>query len=249
MGKKGEQTISTILLRTGIILFIIGLATFLLVFYLAKKEIHDRQENAVDSITEMIKQAIEITDESTKAFEHLVDLRLYSVSKAIAEELKGKKAENVTAEELKKIKDKWGLYDISLLVKKGEDLPVVQSSDPREIGLNAKDWGYWYTAINQLIAGKEVTVGKGYYMKNFWAGPLSKSEIYDKHFKYAYYYDGTTEFVINPFVAAEDIYKFTMYKSGPIQLIEKVENSTPGIVEIAVINIEAYLKGDKNEII
>ncbi|RXT04356.1 bifunctional diguanylate cyclase/phosphodiesterase [Ammoniphilus sp. CFH 90114] len=237
-----ETTLTQVLFRTGMIIFLCSLIAFFSIYTLTKKEFEQRINEELLSITEIIKQSIESTHESTKTLEHLVDLRLFTISEVIAEELKGKRIDEVTREELIEISKKWGLSNISLLVLEEDgDIPVVQSTDPDEIGLNAKDWGYWYTAILELFEGKSISVNRGFSQPHYWIGPLSLSEVNDHHYKYAYYYDGQTDFMINPYIKAEDIYQF-MDKSGPTQLINKIKESYNHTREIAVINIPAYLK-------
>lgn len=244
-----KTTIVQILFRLVGIFFVSIFIAFSSIYLVTKGELAERTENELTSVTEMIKQSIESTHESTKNLEHLIDLRLYTISKAIGEELKGRNIDEMSAEELEKLKEKWGLSEISLLVPKPNgDIVVEKSSDPKEVGLNAKDWGYWYVAIKELLEGKEISVSKGYSEKYYWVGPLSLSDVVNKHYKYAYYYDGTTEFIINPFVEAGDIYQF-MQTSGPTQLIERMKAGYENINEIGVINTAAFLKGSENEVI
>ncbi|MDQ0242621.1 diguanylate cyclase (GGDEF)-like protein [Bacillus fengqiuensis] len=244
-----KTTIVQILFRIVGIFLVSILIAFSSIYLVTKGELAERTENELTSVTEIIKQSIESTHESTKTLEHLIDLRLYTISKAIGEELKGRNIDEVNAEELEKLKMKWGLSEISLLVPKPNgDIVVQKSTEPKEVGLSARNWGYWYIAIKELLEGKEISVSKGYSQKHYWVGPLSLSDVVDEHYKYAYYYDGTTKFIINPFVEAEDIYQF-MQTSGPTQLIEKMKAGYENIHEIAVINTEAYLKGPENKVV
>lgn len=244
-----KTTTLQILFRIVGIFFVSILIAFSSIYLVTKKELTERTEKELISVTEIIKQSVENTHESTKTFQHLIDLRLYTISKAIGEELKGRTIDEVSGEELEKLKTRWGLSEISLLVpKENGDIVIEKSSDPKEIGLNAREWGYWYIAIKELFEGKEISVSKGYSEKHYWVHPLSLSDVINKYYKYAYYYDGTTEFIINPYVEAEEIYQF-MQTNGPTQLIEKMKAGYKNINEIAVINTEAYLKGSKNEVI
>jgi diguanylate cyclase (GGDEF)-like protein len=244
-----KTTIFQMLFRTVAIFFVCILISFVCVYLVTKKELTDRTEDELFSVTEIIKQSIESTHASTETLEHLVDLRLYTISQAIAEELKGKPITEISPEELEQLKTKWELSEISLFVaKENGDIIAEQSSDRKEIGLNARSWGYWYDALKQLVEDKEVSVLRGYAQKYYWVGPLSLSAVVNKHYKYAYYYDGTTDFIINPYVEADNIYQF-IQKSGPTQLIEKMKDGYKNINEIAVINVPAYLKGRENKVV
>jgi len=248
VNKVKETTIMQIFLRTGTIFFVSMLAAFLVIYFITKKEFEKRTEKELSSVTEIVKQSITSTQDSTKMLENLADLRLYTISEALGEELKGKTIHDVSREELNRLKMQWGLSEISLFVRKGDDMIVMESTDPKEVGLNARDWGYWYTAMIELLERKDVSVEKGYAAKNYWVGPLSLSQVQKEHYKYAYYYDGTTDFIINPYIASSGIYKMIQTK-GTAEFIEKIQKDYQDINEIAVINIPAYLKGKDHEII
>ncbi|MGB8954539.1 MAG: EAL domain-containing protein, partial [Tumebacillaceae bacterium] len=128
-----------------------------------------------------------------------------------------------------------------LFMRKGDDIVVVKSSD-QEVGLGSKDWGYWFTAFNELMEGKSVSVEKGYQDQHFWMGPTSVSAWNHKYYKYAYYYDGTMPFLINPYVLDADTNRLN-FETGLSAMISKITSSSD-ITEISVLNIEPYLKGE-----
>lgn len=246
---QNESTVMQLLIRTASIFLLSIFLGYVSIYLVVKQEWDQRLEEQMNYVTDMTKQTIENTHESAQTLEHFLDLRLYAISQAIHEELNEKEVKNVSIKELERLRNKWGLADISLFVKEEDgDIIVVKSTDPNEVGLNAKSWGYWYTAMLSLFNGSTVDVNEGYANQHFWVGPLSLSEVKNQHFKYAYFYDGSTDYMINPYIAAEDTNHFTD-KSGPSQLIEKMEGSNRDILEIAVINVEAYVKGEKNKVI
>jgi methyl-accepting chemotaxis protein len=237
-----------IFIKIAIVLVLIGLL-FSIIFYLsAKKQLEKAMHNEIKETSQIIKEAMMTAEDSQKVIERLIDEKLLAASKEIAKQLRGRDINDITRKELIELKKRVDVYDISLFVKKGDDIVVAQASDPNEVGLSSKEWGYWFTGFQQLMAGKEVTVGKGYYTKHFWSGPISRSEWENKYYKYAYYYDGTTSFMINPYILDQDIYALT-HNHGPAELIKKITRSHNTIAEIAVINVPAWLKGEKNEVI
>ncbi len=246
---RNESTVKQLLVRTTSIFLFTIILGYASIYFITKQEWDQRLEEQMNYVTEMTKQSIENTHESVQTLEHLEDLHLYAISQAIHEELNEKEVKNVSQAELERLKEKWALSDISLFIREDDgDVVVVKSTDPKEIGLNAKSWGYWYTAMISLFNGDKVDVKEGYANHHYWVGPLSLSEVKNQHYKYAYFYDGSTDYMINPYVDTEGIYQI-MNKSGPSQLIEKMEASNRDIEEIAVINVEAYLKGEKNKVI
>ncbi|RKP54115.1 GGDEF domain-containing protein [Cohnella endophytica] len=240
MVKKESESLLEIFIKLGVAFTLIGLSTFLVIFYLIENKFKVGQREEISSVTGLITSAIEAADKSADAYEQLVDLRMYSVSKAIAKQLQGRTASTITESELFKLKEEWGLSDISLFVRIDEDIVVGKSTDPEEVGLSSKGWGYWFKAFQQLFEHKPVEVNEGFKAPDFWAGPLTKSVLYSEQFLYAYYYDGTTDFIINPYVSAANVQTF-IDSFGSNGLIDDMIKGSDDIVEIAVLNIEPYL--------
>lgn len=138
----------------------VGVTTIFLVSQIIKKEIEEYQMEEINTAAIIVTQAMESSKASSYTIEHLIDMRLLAVSKGIAKELQNRSIEEISTEELMEIKEYWDLYDISLFVREGDDIVVAQSSDIHEIGLSSKDWGYWFTAFEQLMSGQVVSVGK-----------------------------------------------------------------------------------------
>ncbi|MEX2414772.1 MAG: EAL domain-containing protein [Paenibacillaceae bacterium] len=241
-------TVNGIMVKLGSVLALIGLISFVILFFVVKAQIESNQKADVAAVTELITQAIEMSNESTETLERLMDLRLEAISRAIGTQLSGRAASTITRGELEELKKQWDLYDLSIFVRSGDDIVVEQSSDPYEVGISSKDWGYWYTAFDQLLNLQLVDVEEGFSTTNYWAGPLSKSEIYEGAFKYVYYYDGTTDFLINPFMAASELQDL-IDASGPSKLIEKLISQSSDISEIALINIAPFLNNHNSVII
>jgi len=238
----------TLLKSGGVALSVISIGTFIIIFFIVGSKFDQTQREEIESVTQLITTAIEGADQAAITYEKLVALRMYSISKVIARQLHGRNLSGITTTELRRISDEWGLSDISLFVREGDDIIVGMSSDENEIGLSSKSWGYWYTAFQQLFEMRQVEVDEGFSINNFWAGPLTKSALYSEQFLYAYYYDGTTEFIINPYISAYEVQDF-IDAYGPNRLIENTILRSSHIVEIAVLNVEAYLNTAQTEIV
>jgi diguanylate cyclase len=246
--KRRTLVTSQIILRMGIVLSIVGLITSLITIYFIKGEVENYLSDEVHTTKELIVGAMDTNQQSAMIVEHLMELKLSVVSRAIAKELRGKTSVDVSQDELKRIKEEFDLYDLSLFERKGADIVITRSTDPKEVGQKTKTWGYWYTAFDQLLQGQQVNVGKGYAEKNFWVGPISKAEWNNHYYKYAYYYDGTTSFIIDPYLLDEDIYTLT-HDLGPEQVISNMVKENPMIEDIGIINVSAWLKGKDNKVI
>lgn len=238
-----------LLVKIGFFLGLIAIATMILGYFFIKLKVDDYQQEQINNATGIVVHAMESTQNSAKTIEFMIEEKLYSSSKGIMSELRGKQIEDISMDELREVASRWDVQEISLWERSGDDIIVSQSSDESQVGLSSKDWGYWFTAFDQLMSNEEVTVDQGFAKDSYWAGPISQAELfYNIYYKFAYYYDGTTSFMINPFIEDKEIYKLT-FETGPTQMIEKIIDENVDIEEIAVINIPAWLKGEENVVI
>lgn len=243
-----SKDVAHILKKTALIFLCVGIISYFTIMYLVNEIIKKEQTELIDSITHVIETDLALSKEVTQSIEYLIDMQLFNSSKLIAKALEGKTIEEITVEELDDLKQDLNLYDISLFVQEGDIIYVKKSTDSHELGIRANAWGYWYTALSQLFNLEEVTVGKGLFLPNFWSGPISISAVHeDQQVKYAYYYDGTTDYMLNPYILADEIYKLHA-NTGPNQQIQKLLSSYQRLEEISVLNAFAYLE-DREDII
>ncbi|MBO9597233.1 MAG: PAS domain S-box protein [Cohnella sp.] len=154
------------------------------------------------------------------------------------------RAANVTNEQLVQLSEELGVEGISLWQRLEDgDIVVRKSSNPEEIGMSSKTWSYWFTAYNELFDHLNVlTVTEGERSQHFWSGPINfatsdPSRIY----KWGEYYDGTTDYLLNPFIDGTSVLDFEE-KSGTNAVIRTIVNSNPDILEITGIDPEFFGK-------
>ncbi|MET3682845.1 hypothetical protein ABID56_000935 [Alkalibacillus flavidus] len=245
MKHKRRRTI----IKMGIYIGVIVTVAFLIGFYLLQLRIVAFQDEQADRAIESVRTAMTSSQEAADTIEHMIEQQLYTSSKGIMNDLRGRELDSISKKELRQLAERWEVEEISLWQREADDIVVKQSTDDSQIGLSSKDWGYWYTAFDQLMSEEDVTVDEGYARDNFWVGPISRAELFDYiYYKFAYYYDGTTDFMVNAFIKDEDIYNVT-FESGPSDMISQLEENHDVIEEIAVVNGPAYLAGDDHEVI
>ncbi|WP_134702737.1 EAL domain-containing protein [Ammoniphilus sp. YIM 78166] len=148
--------------------------------------------------------------------------------------------EKVSDEELVALSEKLGVSYITLMVQEQDDIRGVKSSDPKERDLSTKEWGYWYTAFQQLFEHKQVTIPEGQKLKNYWAGPMNVSASDPNHVdKWGYYYDGTTNYIISPYMRDKQIMDFKD-QIGPVAVIQKTLSSNPVLLSITGFNPRTF---------
>ncbi|HZG15741.1 MAG TPA: HD domain-containing phosphohydrolase [Candidatus Bathyarchaeia archaeon] len=218
-----------------------------------KRELESSAQQWQKAEAEMIKTSIETSGDMMEEMEASLGNQLYSASVAIQLALGNKKVQDITLEELKKVRDAVKVSHISLFVQKESNEPgrpdiiCVMSTDEAEIGLNAKNWGdYWYTSIIELYARKPVTTTLGQKHPNYWAGPISVAESNPEHMdKWGYYFDGTSDYMINPYIRDARIGKVSNQLTGPDAIMEKAVKDNSHLLGMAIINPTTFGKPEK----
>lgn len=152
--------------------------------------------------------------------------------------------EKVSNEELAAITKKIGVDRITLMKRSGDDIIGYKSDEPKEIGLSTKGWrGYWFQAFNELLENNNTTVPVGQILPNYWAGPINTSMTDPTYVgKWGYYYDGTTNYIIDPYVH-DTVYREYQKVTGADALIELVVGSNDNVAEeVTVFNPPTFLK-------
>lgn len=147
---------------------------------------------------------------------------------------------DIDNKQLKNLALKLGVSNISLLVKNDDDIVVARSSDPSEIGLSTKGMGFWYVAFLELFAGQQVSVDQGQTLQNFWSGPFEYSTSNSEYIeKWGYYYDGSSNYIIDPYVRSTAVSDYVRIMS-PNEIIRESQAVNPGILEITGINPKTF---------
>lgn len=133
------------------------------------------------------------------------------------------------------IKEELGLSDISLFVRKDDNFVVVRATDPEEIGFTF-DQPDIVQSTEVMFRNEDPDVPGLYTEKGLVVLPIMRSEVRENnYYKYAYYHPEGADFLINPYITADEVYKFTE-EVGPNSWIEKMKDENTYIKEIAVID-------------
>ncbi|RUS49231.1 PAS domain S-box protein [Cohnella sp. AR92] len=184
-------------------------------------------------IAKQIGFTVEATQTSRKAMEDTAGVMLRIAALAAKERLDPDIA-NVTNEELVPLAKDLGVQHLTLWVRKPDgDIVVARSSDPKEIGQSSRTWDYWFTAFNQLFDDHAVTIPEGEKMENYWTGPINFSTTNPNRInKWGYYYDGTTNYIINPLINAKPFLDFQQ-SAGTDAVIQKIVRDNSDVLDIS----------------
>jgi hypothetical protein len=222
-----------------LILIIVALISGGLQLYLMKERITEDMEHEANMMSRSIQQGIKETDMASKAIERQIDIKMISISKHIADRLEGKKLEEITDEQLLKIRDEFGLAGLTIFARNEarDDIVGVRATEPEEIGFSFKGFGYLHLH-ESLLKGEEPNMPGAYTDKNILVLETAQSGSHkDKpvFFKYAYYRAPGTDYIIDPYIEANEVYQFTQ-EVGPDAWIAEVKKNNPFVEEIAVLN-------------
>jgi diguanylate cyclase (GGDEF)-like protein len=153
---------------------------------------------------------------------------------------------DVSNDQLKRLAKKLMISHITLLAPAGDDIIGVKSSDPKEINMSTKEWGYWYTSFRQLLSQQTITTKKGVTLPHFWSGPIEVASSNPNHIdKWGYYYDGSTNYIIDPYFRDRHVLDFEK-RFGPTNVMNRFTENLEGVLELTVFNPKNFGKRNQN---
>lgn len=214
-------------------------------YFLTKKSLEEALNHEMLTLAKQLEISLEQSRLGAERFQDQIGRELRAASIATQYAL-DPDVEKVTNEQLAELRDKLGLNHITLLKREPDDIVLYKSSDPTQLGKSTKSWDPWYTAFNQLFDDKEVTVDwLGQNLKNFWSGPFEVSSTdVSKIYKWGYYYDGATNYIVDPYISYElqDEYEKL---TGVNRMIENSVKHNDSLLEISFINPETFPDGNQ----
>ncbi|MFC5405937.1 ATP-binding protein [Cohnella soli] len=210
-------------------------------YYSSQSGLRDNAEKQMQTIAKQIGSSLDAAEKSKRYMEETLGEKLRAVALAAQGEL-DPHVDHVSNEQLAKLSKKLGVDHISLWQRTADDIVVKKSSDPNEVGIGSKTWDYWYTAYNELFDLKKVTVSQGLKLPHYWSGPYQYATSDPTHInKWGNYYDGTTDYMINPYVNAQVFLDYEN-NAGTEALIRRLLQDNEDIIEIAGIDPEFFGK-------
>jgi methyl-accepting chemotaxis protein len=224
------------------VLFITAIISGAVQLYFMNEQIETQTNQQAETLAGNVLKGIEQTDLATKNIEHQIDLKLISHAKHIAALLEGKRAEDITQQELIEIRDQLNLSGITIFQEKDNDVTGVVGTDENEIGFSFKEFGY-YEVAKTLLSGKEPVLPITTYSdKQTIVLPISQSASNSEKpifFKYAYFVPTGADYMINPYIEANEVYEYTE-SVGTATTLKKLVKENDILDEIAILNPRVF---------
>ncbi|MFC5528819.1 ATP-binding protein [Cohnella yongneupensis] len=236
-------------IRTKLTLLITVFVTIILslnisiYYYSTKQNMQHNARQQMQDVALQIKASVQSTEQFRKHMEDALGDKIHLAAIAAKQEL-DPHIDNVTNEQLASLSRKLGVDGITLWTRRQDgDIVVAKSSAPKEIGMSSKPWSFWFTAFNELFDYHDVlTVKEGERQSHYWTGPINfATSDPSKINKWGDYFDGTTDYMINPYVDAKPVLDFEE-NSGTNAVIRSILRSNPNILEITGIDPEFFGK-------
>ena len=229
--------------KSLLVVFVIVGSTHVVYYLLTKQSLERNLGHELSAVAGQIEIGIEQARLGAEQYQEQIGRQLRSVSIAAQYALDAD-IENVRNEQLEELSERLGVLHITLLKRVEDNIVLYKSSDPQQLGLKTASWTPWYEAFNQLFDDRQVTIDWGQSLENFWTGPFEvATSDTSKVRKWGYYYDGTTNYIIDPYVSY-DMQREYEQLTGADRLIEQTLNKNPTILEIGAINPSTFPLGE-----
>lgn len=218
-------------LSISIIVAVILALSLSIYYFSSKAEVQSSLEQQVNNIAKQISLTITASESAKQSMEDAIGEKLRLAAIAAKAQL-DPDIDNVKNEQLVELSRKIGVDHITLWKRFDNDVIALKSSDPYEINMSSKTWDYWHIAFLQLFKNHNVTIPQGQKLENYWSGPFNFSTSDPKKIrKWGDYYDGTTNYMINPYVNAQVLLDFD-YSIGTNSIVNKIIANQQDILEI-----------------
>ncbi|CAN7719710.1 sensor histidine kinase [Paenibacillus sp. LjRoot56] len=226
-------------LKTILIFLIAILSMNLTYFQHSKVLLNNHQKEKIQLVTSTISAELGKQSEVEATYDEMLGHELRTASIVIQKTLHPD-FHQVTNEQLVTLAKELKIEGITLFERRDDDFIGVRSSDPKEINASSKTWGIVYSAQLQLTDRKSVDVGTGLTLENFWSGPIDTASTDSANIrKWGEYYDGTTNYIINPYLDVSSSLEHYRQKVGvDASIQELLENNKGNLIEIGVLNPE-----------
>jgi hypothetical protein len=164
---------------------------------ISKKTFFERVSSEMTITSKLLDSEIQKFSKSIEISDTLLSYSLRNTAIAISNKIP-ESYEDVSNDQLSDLAEHLDINVISLIAPRGNDFIVVRSSEPSRVGMRPPSSDTYNKAFRQLLNLEPL---EGSQLQNFWSdqpivGALNSHPFY----KNGFYYDGRTNYIINPYV-------------------------------------------------
>ncbi|MBP3961934.1 sensor histidine kinase [Paenibacillus lignilyticus] len=217
-------------------------------YFTTKDSLEDSLEHEMESVAKQIEISIELSRGGAEKYQEQIGRELRAVSIATQFAL-SPDVEKVSNSQLAELSKKLDMVGITLLKRTKDNIILYKSSSPKQLGYKTNTWKPWYQAFNQLFDEHKVTIDWGQHLTNFWTGPFEFATTDTSSIqKWGYYYDGTTNYMIDPYISYDSRQHAYDDATGVDKLISQTLKENKSLSEITIINPETFGDGERTTI-
>ncbi|MCQ6559748.1 sensor histidine kinase [Paenibacillus mendelii] len=217
-------------------------------YFTTKRSLEDSLQHELQTIAKQIEISIELSRQGSEKFQEQIGRELRAVSIA-AQYALDPDVEKVTKEQLIELSKKLDVLHITLLKRTSDNIELYKSSDPKQIGFKTSTWNPWYAAFNELFDTRNVSIDWGQRLNHFWTGPFEFAQTETSQIrKWGYYFDGSTNYIIDPYISYEDRQQDYDEETGVNTIIAKTLHENGTLLEIAGINPSTFPLGEQTTV-
>ncbi|MBO1513935.1 methyl-accepting chemotaxis protein [Metabacillus bambusae] len=244
MNIKPKTLRAKFLAQLSAVLILVALSSGIIQYFYLKDQISKNIENQANLLNQGLQQGIKDTEIASVAIEDQINRKIISSSKYIGNLLEGKNVDNITNDELVDIQNQLGLNGLTVMARVNDDIQGVKSTDPNEIGFSIKEINSEaHNILDQMLKDEEIKDNDYFsFIDDVIVLPIVQSGSHgDKpmFFKYAYYKPKNTDYIIAPYIEANEVYQYTK-EVGPDSWIQKMISENSITVEMGVLNPRVF---------
>ena len=241
---RGKTLRGQFLIRIFAILLVIAVFSGTVQLYLMNDQIVKQTNYQAEAVASNVLRGIQDTELATQIIEQQIDLKLVAYSKHIADLIKHKEKSEITNEDLLKIRDDLGLAGITIFSETDskDDIVGFAATEQQEVGFSLKEAGFFEIGKILLEKGEPTLPSATFTDENIAVLPIAQSASHKEKptfFKYAYYHVPNTEYIINPYIEANEVYNY-IEKVGTNATINQLIQENKIVEEIAVLNPKVF---------
>lgn len=236
-----QRNIWYLAISTIVLLVLINNSVY---FFITRNMLEEQLDKELQALGKQIESSVEQARIGSQMFEEQIGKELRAASIATKYAL-DKDIEQINNEQLTQLAEELGVSHITLLKKlEDDDIVLYRSSDESQLLKSTRDWDPWFTIFHELFDGKGVRQEwLGTTLPSFWSGPYEvASTDYSKIYKWGYFYDGSTNYMIDPYVDYKAVDKYNQ-ATGLDRLFENLKKSNESILEICLVNPNTFPSG------